>query len=109
ALNTFDGRRKRVGVGEPEPNSPSKSNSAPFNILDYARTAEQLAVTAKELDVLLRDAGSTLDSPALNKRLEDLRVGAARARADAKSILNHAFLLAAGIVLLSFACALAYR
>src|SRR4030095_2877972 len=84
-----------------------KSN--PFYVLDYARTAEQVAAAAKSLDALFKEAGSTLDSPALNKGLQDLGIATARAKADAKSILNHAFFLGAGLILLTFACMWVYR
>jgi len=64
---------------------------------------------AQQLDALLKDANGTLDSPALDKRIAELNAVTARARADAKSVLNHAFLLGAGLILLAFACALTYR
>jgi hypothetical protein len=108
-LITFDALMKRLGVGEPNTHSAADTHSTPFNILDYARTADQLALMAKALDVLIQDAGSTLDSPALNQRLQDVSAVADRAKADAKSVLNHAFLLGASLVLLTFACALGYR
>jgi hypothetical protein len=98
---TFDALMKRFGVGEPS-TIPPDTNSPPFNILDYARTAEQIAAMAQQLDALLKDAGTALDSPALNAVSE-------RARADARSVLNHAFLLAAGLIVLAFACAWVYR
>lgn len=108
-LRTFDALMKRFGVGEPGANPGPASDSPPFSILDYAHTAEQLTVMVRELNALFRDAGGTLDSPALSQRLEALSAVTARAKADAKSVLNHAFLLAAGLVLLVFVCALAYR
>ncbi len=107
-LITFDALMKRFGVGEPK-TSPPNTNAAPFNILDYARTAEQIAVVANQLDALLKDANGTLDAPALDKRIAQLSLVSEQARADAKSVLNHAFLLAAGLVVLAFACALVYR
>jgi hypothetical protein len=61
------------------------------------------------LDTLLKDAGGAIESPALEKRLADLNRVADRARADAKSVLNHAFLLAAGLILLAFTGAMIYR
>jgi hypothetical protein len=108
-ITAFDALMKRFGVGDPATNAAPDTNSPPFNILDYARTAGQIATMAKELDGLIQNAGSTLDSPALNQRLRELGAIAERAKADAKSVLNHAFLLGAGLVLLTFACALAYR
>ncbi len=108
-ITTFDALMKRFGVGESSTNAAPDTNSPPFNILDYARTAEQVAVMAGQLDTLVKDAGSTLDSPALDKRIANLNVLSERARADAKSVLNHAFLLAAGLILLTLACGIVYR
>lgn len=107
-LNTFETLMRRFGVGEAPQHAPDP-NRPPFNILDYARTAEQIAVMAQELDRLLKNAGGTLDSPALDQRIASLRELSARAKADARSVLNHAFLLAAGLVVLVFVCAVIYR
>jgi len=109
-LTTFDALMKRFGVGEPVTNAaPQNTNAPPFNILDYARTAERLTEMARELDTLIKDAGNTLDSPALTKRAQELGAVAARARDDAKSVLNHAFALAVALVVSAFLCALLYR
>ncbi len=105
---TFDALMKRFGVGEPDQNT-GHPDAPPFNILDYAHTAEQLTVTAQELTLLLREAGTTLDSPALERRVRDLETVARQVKDDARSLLNHAFLLLAGLVLLTFACAVGYR
>ena len=107
-ITNFDALMKRFGVGEPS-TTPPNTNSTPFNILDYARTAEQIALMAGQLDSLIKDTTGTLDAPALDKRIADLNALSARARGDAKSVLNHAFLLAGALVLLVFACAVAYR
>ena len=108
-LLTFDALMKRFGVGEPTTNAPPATNSPPFNILDYARTAEEMTAMTKALDTTLKDFGSTLDSPAWTKRMEDVNGLARQTKADAKSVLNHAFLLAGGLVSIIFVCALAYR
>ncbi len=107
-LTTFDALMKRFGVGEPGSGSPD-TNSPPFNILDYAKTAEQIAAMAQQLDALIKDANGTLDSPALDKRIAELNKVTSQAKADAKSVLNHAFLLGAGLILLAFACAVIFR
>jgi hypothetical protein len=107
-LITFDALMKRFGVGEPD-TGPPDTNSPPFNILDYARTAEQISAMAQQLDALLRDTDRTLDSPALDKRLRELNALSTQARDDAKSVLNHAFLLAAGLVGLIFVGLWLYR
>jgi hypothetical protein len=107
-LITFTALMKRFGVGEPS-TTPPDTNSAPFNILDYARTAEQVAAMAQQLDLLIKDANGTVQTPALDKRIAELSALEGTARADAKSVLNHAFLLAAGLIVLTFACATVYR
>ena len=107
-LTTFDALMKRFGVGEPS-TSPPDTNSPPFNILDYARTAEQISSMAQQLDVLLKDASGTVSTPALDKRIAELSALSAKAKVDAKSVLNHAFLLVVGLILLVLACALIFR
>ncbi len=107
-LTTFDALMKRFGVGEPV-SGPPETNSPPFNILDYAKTAEQIAAMAQQLDALIKNANSTLDSPALDKRIADLNKVSGQAKADAKSVLNHAFLLGVGLILMTFGCGVVYR
>jgi hypothetical protein len=113
ALITFDALMKRFGVGEPAPpDAPSQPEAAPappFNILDYAHTAEQIAAMARQLDLLIQESGSILDSPALDRRIGELDSLAERARADTKSVLNHAFLLATGLIVLVLAAVLIGR
>ena len=110
-LITFDALMKRFGVGEPKTNAVASngSNTRPFDVLDYARTAQELAVATRELDVLLKDLGSTLDSPGWNERLRDVSAVSRQTSEDAKSVLNHAFLLGAGLILLTLVCAVVYR
>jgi hypothetical protein len=110
-LTTFDALMKRFGVGEPSTTSDPApaTNARPFDILDYARAAEEFSVTARELDVLLKDLGSTVNSPGWKERLQDVATVSRQVTADARSVLNRAFLLCAGLVLLAFGCALVYR
>jgi hypothetical protein len=107
-ITTFDALMKRFGVGEPD-FGPPDTNSPPFNILDYAQTAERIAAMAQQLDVLIKDANSALASPALDQRLAELNKVSGQAKADAKSVLNHAFLLGVGLILLVFAWAVVHR
>jgi hypothetical protein len=109
SITSFDALMKRFGVGEPQTNAPPDTNSPPFNILDYARTAEQIAVMSRELHLLIKDTGATIDSPALHKRIQELDAISKRAQAEARSLLNHAALLGGGLVLLAFLCAILYR
>ena len=108
-LVTFDALMKRFGVGEPATKPPAGTNATPFNILDYARTADEITAMTKALEAVLEDFNTTLDSPGWSRRLEDFSALSRQAQADARSVLNHAFLLGAGLILLVFACALFYR
>jgi len=109
-LISFDGLMKRFGVGEPSTNKPpAATNATPFNINDYARAAEQVASMARELDALIKDTTGTLDSPALNRYSTNLNALVTRSESGARSLLNHAFLLAGALVLLTFGCLLGYR
>ncbi|SRR5260370_18036297 len=109
-MASFDGLMKRFGVGEPQTGAAvAATNSAPFNILDYAHTAEQLASASRELDLVLKDLSAALDSPGWNKRMQDVNTLSQQAAVHSKSILNHAFLLAAGLIALTFAAACGYR
>ena len=81
-LITFDALMKRFGVGEPVTNSVPDTNSAPFNILDYGKVADQVGGMAKELNVLLATANQNVTQ--LNQ-LSD----AATAKAD--RIVDRAF------------------
>jgi len=107
-LITFTALMKLFGVGQPS-TAPPDTNSVPFNILDYAKTAGEVGKMAEQLDVLLKDASGTVASPALDKRIADLNALTVRARADAKSVLNHAFFLATGLLVIGFGLALVYR
>lgn len=109
-LTTFDALMKRFGVGEPPAaGAVVETNAPPFNILDYARTAEEIAGMAQQLDALLTNTRATLDSPALEKQIAAVSQLSASARDDAKSVLNHAFLLLAGLVVLICLAAILYR
>jgi hypothetical protein len=107
-LITFNALMKRFGVGEP-PTGPPDTNSKPFDITEYGQTADRVAAMAAQMNAVLKEANSSIDSPALDKRIADLDAVADRARGGAKSVLNHAFFLAAGLIVVCFGCALAYR
>jgi len=105
-LTTFDGLMKRFGVGEPKPEQGPKTNARPFNVLDYAKTANELAGAAQQLDAVLRSFNGTLESPGWRQRLTDFKGLSDHAQENATSVLNHAFWLAAGLIVLAFGCAL---
>lgn len=102
-ITNFDALMKRFGVGEAGTNAvPPDSNAKPFEILDYAKAADQIAAMARELNETLNEINTTFDSPALDRL-------SSQATADARGILNHAFLLAAGLIVLMLVCGLVYR
>ena len=100
-----DALMKRFGVGEPKPPGAERepeTNARPFDILEYAQAAEQATALARQLNSVVSNLHATLDSPALEKVSN-------QATADLRRLLNHAFLLAAGLVVLVLLGALAYR
>lgn len=102
-ITNFDALMVRFGVGVPDTNAPPPApNAKPFDILDYAKTAEQVAAMAKELNVTIKELNTTLDSPALDKLSN-------QATTDVRGLLNHAFVLGAGLVVVVLVCALVYR
>jgi hypothetical protein len=100
AIESLDALMKRFGVGEPH--APRDPNRKRFDILDYAKTADSFTATAEQLNETLIELNTTLDSPALDKLSN-------QATADVRGILNHVFLLAAGLVVLILVSALIYR
>ncbi len=103
-LTTFDAVMKRFGVGEPKTNAVPSTNSAPFNILDYARTAAQVGDMANDLNTLLTSVNQSVP------RIEEL---SQQAGADARRLVDHAFRLALVLITILLAgtllAALAYR
>ena len=96
---------ERFGVGEPRPAGAvqtAKTTAKPFDILEYALAAEKATALARELDSVVSNLHATLESPALEKVT-------GQAASDVRRVLNHAFLLLGGLVLLVLVCALVYR
>jgi hypothetical protein len=108
-ITNFNALMKRFGVGEPSPPGPPDTNTPPFNILDYATTADKLAQAATQINTLLQTFNETLNSPAWNQRLEEISALARRTQQDANASLDRLFLLGAALVALAFASALVYR
>jgi hypothetical protein len=83
-----------------EPRPVSTSPSEPFDIKDYGAVASKATETARELNELVNSLDNLLGSPALEARLGELDLAVARAESSGKRLLNHTFLLAAGLVAL---------
>ena len=108
-LATSDALMKRFGVGEPRPERVPNPDARPFDVLDYARTAQEVAAMAGQLQGVLTQLNTTMDSPALEVQLARLDTASQRAAAHVGSLLNHAFLLAAGLILLAAIAVVAVR
>ena len=72
-------------VSPPETNAvpqPPDTNSLPFNILDYGKTATEIAAMAKEINTLLTSLNQ--DAPVVAKLSQ-------QTAADLKTVVDHAF------------------
>ena len=105
-LVTFDALMKRFGVGETNKDAPPNTNSEPFRILDYAQTAAQLQVTARQLTEMLRALDQTLGSTNLTQLTAQVGPVVRRAQTGGKEIVDYAYwkgilfvAIASGIVL----------
>jgi hypothetical protein len=93
AITNFDALMKRFGVGEPTTNAPSRSersDSRPFDILDYAKTADQVGNMAKGLNTLVTSA---------NQSAPEMQRLSRQAATDLRKEVDHGFRL--GLVLIA--------
>ena len=88
-ITHFDALMKRFGVGEPQAAPPPPAAAPPFNILDYARTAEQMSAMARDLNMLIASVNASVP------QLERL---SRQAGADLERVVNRGFRL--GLVLI---------
>ena len=110
-LKTFDALMRRFGVGDPVPADapPPDPSARPFDILDYAKTAEQVTEMTKQLNEMVRELNTSLDSPALDARIVAVNRVSDHAAANLRGLIYTVFALAAGLIVLAFACAWVYR
>jgi hypothetical protein len=78
-LITFDALMKRFGVGEPVTNSVRRTNSPPFNVLDYGQVADHVGSMAKEINTLVNSVNQSV--PQL-ERLSQQATGGAQKVVD---------------------------
>jgi hypothetical protein len=98
--------------GPAAPLGPSSSaDRAPrrFDILDYAKTAEQVTAMSKELNEVIKELNTSLDSPALDARIVAVNRVSDHAVANVRGLIYLVFALAGGLVVLAFVCAWTYR
>jgi hypothetical protein len=90
-LTNFSVLMRQFGVGEPTTTAgPPDTNSPPFNILDYGKTADQVGSMAENLNTLVRS---------VNQSESQLQRLSQQAGADVQKVVDHAFRL--GLVLIA--------
>jgi molecular chaperone GrpE (heat shock protein) len=90
-LVTFDALMKRFGVGEIQPVTSQEQSSAPFNILDYAKTASSLESAAKQISELLRTLDQTTNSENLSRITGQVNSLVNQTQKDGKNLVDYAF------------------
>lgn len=87
AITNFDNLMKRFGIGEPGTNV---SNARPFNILEYAKTADEISAMAQNLNTLV---GS------VNQSTPEIQGLSRQANTDMEKVVDRGFCL--GLVLIA--------
>ncbi len=108
-VTTFDALMKRFGVGETNRVKPPETNSEPFRILDYEKTAAQLEVTARRLTELLVTFDQTLGSTNMTRLSAQVGTAVEKAQSGGKQVVDYAFWKAILLVGIVLAAALVYR
>lgn len=86
-----------------------KPDTRPFDITEYTETAKQITEMARELDIVLKQLNSTLESPAIPAKFESVDGLTSNAATKLRSVVTYAFALAAGFAVFVLALALLYR
>src|SRR5262249_42388194 len=90
-ITNFNALMKLFGVGEPSTNAaPPDTNSVPFNILDYGKTAGQIGDMAKALNTLVNS---------VNKSTPEIQHLGQKATANMTEVVDHGFRL--GLILIA--------
>lgn len=108
-ITNLNNLMRRLGVGEPTMVEGVKTNKKPFNIVEYGQTAEHIRAAAREVDAVVSNLNATLDSPAIDASVQAVSEVTTQATGDVRRLMNHLFLLAAGLVVLVFGCVLIIR
>jgi hypothetical protein len=98
-----------LGVGEPDDDPSSKTNSEPFRIQDYGQVAVQLEAAAKQLTELLQTFDQTLGKNSREALAAQIGPVVQQTQAGSRDVVDYLFwkgVLFVSIVLLA---ALIYR
>lgn len=108
-LGAFDALMQRFGVGETNASGAAGTDSEPFRIQDYGRTAEQLEAAAQRLTELLVAFDRTLGSTNLLGLSAQVGPVVQQAQAGGRDVVDYAF--RKGLILLAcvLGAALLYR
>ena len=90
-LTNFDGVLKRLGVGEPELEGSSKTNSEPFRIQSYGEVAVQLEAAARQLTELLHTFDQTLGANSRSQLAAQIGPVVQQAQAGGKDLVDFVF------------------
>ncbi|MCY2958443.1 MAG: hypothetical protein NT107_15560 [Planctomycetota bacterium] len=108
-LVTFDALMKRFGVGENQPETSQEQTSAPFNILDYAKTASSLESAAQKITELLRTLDQTTNSANLSRITEQINPLINQTQIEGKNLVDYAFYRVLLIIISVTIAALIYK
>ncbi|MSR39662.1 MAG: hypothetical protein EXS02_12600 [Planctomycetes bacterium] len=108
-LVTFDALMKRFGVGEIQPETSQEQTSAPFNILDYAKTASSLESAAQQITELLRTLDQTTNSANLSRITEQINLLTNQTQKEGKNLVDYAFYSVLLIIISVTLAALIYK
>jgi hypothetical protein len=96
----------------PDTNAPAAKPpepSRPFDILDYARTAQEISVAATNLSGLLVEVQTTVGANALTKRIQEVQSSAEATLVQTRKLANHIALLGVLLILAFFTALFIYR
>ncbi len=114
-LKTYLQMVKEIAAMNPkkEEAGPPKEPARPFDILDYARTAEDIGKTATNLTRLLVEVQRTVGANALTERIKETQESAvaaiSEAQTSARSLANHIALLSGIVIVVFFVALTGYR
>ena len=112
-LKTYTQMVKELYPPKPEAEKEKKPEGPPFDIRDYARTAEGIAAAAKELRETLVEFQRTMQTNAVTERLKEIQGTAQTAVTDAQTsarqLTDHVAKRATQVIGLFFVTLLLYR
>jgi hypothetical protein len=97
----------------PDTNSPATTATGPpgrpFDILDYARTAQEIAAAATNLTTLVVEVQSTVGANSLTERIKEAQASAEATLVQTRKLTNHIALLGGLLIIVFFAALFIYR